>query len=409
MKNPNPPPGVIIRNVDIATANPDIPSAYGAIKQAALVIEQGLIRWVGPEKKLPDHYHHLPDHDGQRHWLTPGLIDCHTHLVFAGNRIQEAQQRLQGQSYAQIARQGGGIAATVRATRQASRQTLLELACQRAQVFMAEGVTTMEIKSGYGLELATERRQLEVAREIERQLPLTITTTFLGAHSLPDAFQNDGDGYIHHLCRDILPTLARAGLVDAVDGFCDPLAFSTDQIRPLFMTARHHGLPVKLHAEQLSLCGGSLLAAEFQALSADHLEYLDPQGIQALARAGTVATLLPGACYQLRESRYPPVAALRAAGVPMALASDFNPGSSPLASLRLMMHMACTLFGLTPEEALLGVTRHGAQALGLADRGQVRAGYRADLVLWPMEHPAELACHFGLPAPAQIIKDGEWL
>ncbi|WP_263080989.1 imidazolonepropionase [Endozoicomonas sp. Mp262] len=401
--------GVLIRNIKIATIDPDVSSPYGAISQAAVVIENDEISWVGSEKALPDEYRSLNVFDGQNKWLTPGLIDSHTHLVFAGNRAREFEQRLQGVSYEEIARQGGGIQATVKATRQASEQELFELASHRIQAFLKEGVTTMEIKSGYGLNLEAECRQLRVARQLARHFPVTVKTTFLGAHALPEEYKGKADAYIHCICHEMIPAVASEQLADAVDGFCESVAFSCEQIQRVFEAAKRHQLPVKLHAEQLSNLQGSVLAARYQALSADHLEHLDQEGIEAMASSGTVATLLPGAFYNLRETCFPPVAALQRAGVPIAIASDFNPGSSPLASLRLAMHMACTLFRLTPEDALAGVTRNAARALGINDRGMVKAGYKADLVLWPIEHPAELACHFGIPAPEQIMRNGEWL
>ncbi len=401
--------GVLIKNINIATINPEISAPYGAINQATIVIENDSISWVGPENELPDRYKGLTFYDGENKWLTPGLIDSHTHLVFAGNRAREFEQRLQGVSYEEIARQGGGIQATVKATRQASEEELFELATHRIKAFLKEGVTTMEIKSGYGLNLETECRQLRVARQLARQFPVTVKTTFLGAHALPEEYKGKADIYINHICNEMIPTVASEQLADAVDGFCESVAFSCEQVQRVFEAAKQYQLPVKLHAEQLSNLQGSVLAARYQALSADHLEHLDQEGIEAMAASGTVATLLPGAFYNLRETCVPPVAALQKAGVPIAIASDFNPGSSPLASLRLAMHMACTLFRLTPEDALAGVTRNAAKALGINDLGMVKEGYKADLVLWPIEHPAELACHFGIPIPAQIIKNGEWL
>ena len=403
------PAGKIIRNINIATMDPQIPSPYGAIHSAALVLEGGTIEWIGKEKKLPAHYASYESIDGGNQWLTPGLIDCHTHLVFAGNRAQEFEQRLQGTSYEEIAKQGGGIQATVRATRAASEETLYDLAASRLKPFLDEGVTTMEVKSGYGLELKTECRQLRVARKLDENFPVTIKTTFLGAHALPKEFQGRSNDYIQHICDDMIPAVASEKLADAVDAFCENVAFSYEQVQKVFDTADRYNLPVKIHAEQLSNLHGSVLVSRYHGLSADHLEHLDEAGINAMKTAGTVATLLPGAFYNLRETVMPPVAQLRAAGVPMAIASDFNPGSSPLASLRLMMHMACTLFRFTPEEALAGCTRNAAMALGLTDVGIIRENHKADLVLWPIEHPAELACHFGTPAPSQVIKHGELL
>ncbi|MDB2384569.1 imidazolonepropionase [Endozoicomonas sp.] len=403
------PVGKIIRNINIATMDPYTPSPYGRIYNASVVFKGDTIRWVGKEKDMPSKYSSYTAFDGENQWLTPGLVDCHTHLVFAGNRAQEFEQRLQGVSYAEIAKQGGGIQATVRATRQASEETLYNLAADRLKSFLSEGVTTMEIKSGYGLELEAECRQLRVARRLGNNFPITIKRTFLGAHALPEEFHGRSDDYIQHICNDMIPSVALAGLADAVDAFCENVAFSYEQVQKVFNSAKKHDLPVKIHAEQLSNLYGSVLAARYNGLSADHLEHLDGKGIKAMKAAGTVATLLPGAFYNLRETVVPPVEYLRKAGVPMAIASDFNPGSSPLASLRLMMHMACTLFRFTPEEALAGCTRNAARALGLSDVGVIKAGCKADLVIWPIEHPAELACHFGTPSPRQVIQHGEWL
>ncbi|MDD7805579.1 MAG: imidazolonepropionase [Endozoicomonas sp. (ex Botrylloides leachii)] len=403
------PAGKIIHHINIATMDPDNRLPYGTIHTGAIVISDDTIIWVGKEQEVPNCYASYEKIDGNNQWLTPGLIDCHTHLVFAGNRAQEFEQRLQGVSYEKIASQGGGIQSTVRATRQASEETLYNLSASRLFPFLAEGVTTMEIKSGYGLNLETECRQLRVARLLGENLPITIKTTFLGAHTLPEEFYGHSDDYIEHICNDMIPTIASAGLADAIDAFCERIAFSYEQVQQVFEAAKKYRLPVKIHAEQLSNLHGSVLSAKYQGLSADHLEHLDQIGINAMKSAGTVATLLPGAFYNLRETVIPPVTQLREAGVPIAIASDFNPGSSPLASLRLMMHMACTLFRLTPEEALLGCTRNAAMALGLSQMGVIREGYKADLVLWPIEHPAELVCHFGTPSPSQIIQHGRWL
>ena len=327
--------------------------------------------------------------------VTPGLIDAHTHLVYGGDRAAEFELRLQGASYEQIARAGGGIRSTVAATRAASDDALFDAAAKRARRLMAEGVTTLEIKSGYGLSEAHEARCLAVARRLGRELPLTVRTTSLAAHALPPEYVDRADAYIDDACRWLAAQHAE-GLVDAVDAFCDTIGFTPAQTRRVFDAARTLGLPVKLHAEQLSNQHGAALAAEYGALSADHLEHLDAAGIAAMRAAGTVAMLLPGAFYFLRETKLPPIDALRAAGVPIAIASDHNPGSSPTLSLLLMLNMACTLFRLTPEEAFAGITANAARALGLADRGVLAAGRRADLAIWDAEHPRELAYRFGV-------------
>ncbi|KDE41348.1 Imidazolonepropionase [Nitrincola lacisaponensis] len=324
--------------------------------------------------------------------ITPGLIDCHTHLVFAGSRADEFEQRLEGASYAEIARQGGGILSTVRATRQASEQTLYEASLPRIQALIQDGVTCVEIKSGYGLTLADELKMLRVARRIGRELPVRVTTTLLAAHALPPEYAQDADGYIDLICREIIPAAATEQLADAVDVFCEGIGFSVAQCERVFQAAQAAGIPVKAHAEQLSNLGGSALAARYQALSADHIEWLDEAGIQAMAAAGTVATLLPGAFYTLRDTQVPPIELLRQYQVPMALATDANPGTSPIFQLSLMLNMACTLFRLTPTEALQGVTRHAAKALGMADQiGLLAPGYAADFCVWDIHSPAELA------------------
>ena len=379
--------------------------AYGTIPDGALAILDGRIAWVGAEASLP-HRDAGALIDGRGGWLTPGLIDCHTHLVFAGDRSGEFEQRLQGVSYEAIARAGGGIASTVRATRAASAEALEESARRRLDALRANGVTTVEIKSGYGLDLATELRMLEVARALGRGPGIEVRTSFLGAHALPPEYAADRAGYLDLLCDQMLPAVAAAGLADAVDAFCEGIAFTPAEVARVFAAAGRHGLPVKLHADQLSDLGGSALAARFGALSADHLEYASEAGVRALAAAGTVAVLLPGAFYTLRQSQRPPVELLRRLGVPIALATDCNPGSSPVVSLLAVLNMGCTLFGLTPAEALAGVTRNAARALGLADRGTLAVGRRADLALWRIQRPAELSYWLGLAPLAAVLQDG---
>ncbi|WP_163577260.1 imidazolonepropionase [Halomonas faecis] len=323
--------------------------------------------------------------------MTPGLVDCHTHLVFGGGRADEFEARLEGASYEEIARRGGGILSTVRATREASEEELLALARPRLEALIADGVTTVEIKSGYGLDVASELKMLRVARRLGEELPVRVVTTLLGAHALPPEFKGDSDGYIDLVCREMVPAATQAGLADAVDVFCEKIAFSVAQCERVFVAAEAHGLPIKAHAEQLSNLGGTAMAARHGALSADHIEYLDAAGIAAMREAGSVAVILPGAFHTLRETQQPPIAALRKAGVPMAVATDANPGSSPLFMPTLMLNLACTLFRLTPQEALAGMTAHGATALGLAGQGRIREGAEADLCLWNVESPAGLA------------------
>lgn len=368
---------------------------YGLIPDAAVAVSGDRILWAGPMSDLPAAHRGLPEQDCAGRLVTPGLIDCHTHAVFAGHRAVEFELRLNGASYEEIARAGGGILSTVNATRAASEDALLALALPRIDLLIASGATTIEVKSGYGLTLADELKMLRAARRIAQHRPVTVRTTHLAAHATPPEFAGNPAGYIAEVALPSLRAAHADGLVDAVDAFCEGIAFSVDDLRPLFAEARALDLPVKLHAEQLSDLGGAAFAASHGAISADHLEYLSPSGIAAMARAGTVAVILPGAFYTLRESQLPPIAALRAAGVPMAVATDLNPGSSPLASLPLAMNMACTLFRLTPEEALLGTTAHAARALGLADRGRIAPGLRADLCIWDADHPAELAYRIG--------------
>ncbi|WAB98516.1 imidazolonepropionase [Pseudomonas putida] len=380
--------------------------SYSIIEDAAIVSNAGLIEWIGPRTEAPvQGIARTVSLDGV--WVTPGLIDCHTHAVFGGNRSDEFERRLQGVSYADIAAQGGGIASTVRATRAASEDELFASARQRVQALMRDGVTTLEIKSGYGLDLANERKMLRVARRLADELPVAVRATCLAAHALPPEYAGRPDDYIAHICDQMLPALAAEGLVDAVDAFCEHLAFSPAQVEQVFIRARELGLPVKLHAEQLSSLHGSSLAARYQALSADHLEFMTEEDAVAMAEAGTVAVLLPGAFYFLRETRLPPMDALRRHGVKIALASDLNPGTAPGLSLRLMLNMGCTLFRMTPEEALAGVTLHAATALGMGDtHGTLEVGKVADFVAWQIERPADLAYWLGGDLPKRVVRKG---
>ena len=378
-------------------------SPYGLIKDAAIVLNGDRIDWVGSWHD-PLAQQTGPVIDYRDRLITPGLIDPHTHVVFGGNRAAEFEMRLNGASYADIARAGGGILSTVAATRAASQQELLDTALPRVDALIAEGVTCIEIKSGYGLEPEAELRMLRVARQIPQLRPVRVMTSFLGAHAIPPEFTGRADAYIDTVCIPTLRAAHAEGLVDAVDGFCEGIAFDTAQIARVFDTARELGLPVKLHAEQLSNLGGARLAASYGALSADHVEYVDAAGVAAMAEAGTTAVLLPGAFYTLRETQAPPIDLFRKARVPMALATDCNPGSSPLTSLLLTMNMGCTLFRMTPAEALAGVTRNAAHALGLADAGTIAPGQRADLAVWDVSHPAELAYRIGFnPLHARIF------
>ena len=370
--------------------------ALGVVEDGALAVAGGRIAYAGPRNCAPSiDAADVIDCEGR--CITPGLVDCHTHIVHAGNRANEFEMRMEGLTYADIARAGGGIVSTVRATRAANEDALLASALRRLDALIAEGATTVEVKSGYGLDLDSERRMLRVARRLGEVRRLRIVTTFLGAHALPPEYAGRPDAYIDDLATRVLPTLAAEGLVDAVDGFCEGIAFTVAQIDRLFSTARALGLPVKLHAEQLSNSHGAALAARHGALSADHLEYLDQAGVAAMAASGTVAVLLPGAFHQMREEKLPPVAMLRAAGVPIALATDCNPGTSPLSSLLLAMNFGATLFGLTVAECLRGVTVNAARALGLADdTGALAPGCRADFAIWSIETPAELVSNMGL-------------
>lgn len=395
----------ILTNARLATLS-DTGAPYGLIEDGTLVIEGGRIAWIGRTADLPAHYSSCQKEDLGGRVVTPGLIDCHTHVVFGGDRAREFEMRLEGATYEEVARAGGGIISTVKATRAASEEDLLAAALTRVDALIAEGVTAIEIKSGYGLDRDTELRMLRVARRIAKVRPVTIKTSFLGAHAIPPEYKDRADAYLDEVCLPALEVAHAEGLVDAVDGFCEGIAFSPDQIRRVFDKARDLGLAVKLHAEQLSNLGGTALAASYGALSADHLEYLDEAGVSAMAASGSVAVVLPGAFYTLRETQLPPMDLLRQHKVPIALATDCNPGSSPLASLLLTMNMGCTLFRMTPEEALSGVTRVAARALGFDDRGTLEPGKRADLAVWNIAHPAELSYRIGFNALEKRIFGG---
>jgi len=391
---------LLFTNVRLAT----MVDGYGEIEDGALAVKDGRIAWLGARAEAPPA---RDVHDCGGAWMTPGLVDCHTHIVHAGNRSDEWEARLDGATYEDIARRGGGIMSTVRATRAADVGTLLAQSLPRVARLLSEGVTTIEIKSGYGLELEAEARMLRAARLVAERLPVRVATTFLGAHALPPEFAGRPDDYVDALCTHMLPVLAAQGLVDAVDAFCERIGFTADQTERVFDAARRLGLPVKLHAEQLSDQGGAALVARFGGLSADHLEYLSMEGIAAMARAGTVAVLLPGAYYFLREKAEPPIAALREAKVAMAVATDCNPGTSPMTSLLLAINMACTLWRLTPREALAGATVHAARALGLqGEIGTLEAGKRADLALWDIARPADLAYAIGSNPCRAVVNGG---
>jgi imidazolonepropionase len=394
----------LMLGASLATLDGD--AGYGAIPDAALGWRDGVLTFVGPKASLPGEPHRLAndviDADG---WITPGLVDCHTHVVFAGNRAAEFEQRLQGVSYEAIARSGGGIVSTVRAVRAASEDELLAQSLPRARALLRDGVTTLEIKSGYGLDFDNERKMLRIARQIEATLGITVRTTYLAAHALPPEYAGDADGYLD-AAIGWLPRLHAEGLVDAVDAFCEGIGFSPAQTRRMFEAARALDLPVKLHADQLSDLGGAALASEFHALSADHIEHTSEAGVRAMAASGTVAVLLPGAFHVLRDTQLPPIDCLRAHGVPMAVATDCNPGTSPLLSLRQAMQLACTHFRLTPEEALRGSTVNGARALGLSDRGVLKVGMRADFVQWRIQQPSELVYWLGGNLVATVFANG---
>jgi imidazolonepropionase len=397
------------RGAHLATMKAGSAEGFGVIQHGALALKDGRIAWVGPAAQLPKDGigKHTAVHDVAGGWITPSLIDCHTHLVYGGDRAHEFELRLNGASYEEIARAGGGIRSTVTATRSASEDELLAQSEKRLKPLLAEGVATLEIKSGYGLDLDNELKALRVARRLGKKYPVRICTTLLAAHALPPEFSGNADGYIDLVCNEIIPAAKTAGLADAVDAFCENIGFTPEQTRRVFEAAKQHGLPVKLHAEQLSNLHGAALAASFNALSADHLEHLDEAGAQAMAKAGTVAVLLPGAFYVLRETKLPPIDLLRQYQVPMAVSTDCNPGTSPVTSLLLMLSMACTLFRLTPAEALAGVTREAARALGLErETGTLEVGKTADFTLWDIERPASLAYQVGLNPLRQAVFRG---
>jgi imidazolonepropionase len=384
-------PDELLTDIRVAT----MAGGYNLIDRAAIALKDHHIAWVGAEANMPGEFTDYAKIPLQGRLVTPGFIDCHTHVVFGGNRAAEFEMRLKGASYEDVARAGGGIISTVKATRTATLEELVAGALPRIDAMLAEGVCVIEVKSGYGLDIETELRMLRAARAIAHVRPVHIVTSFLGAHAVPPEFKDRSDAYIDDVCIPALRAAHAEGLVDAVDGFCEGIAFSPAQIARVFDMATSLGLPVKLHAEQLSNLGGAKLAASYGALSADHIEYLDEEGVLALAKAGTTAVILPGAFYTLREKQIPPIELLRKHNVPMALSTDCNPGSSPMTSLLLAMNMGCTLFRMTPEEALLGVTANAARALGLGDCGTIAIGMRADLAIWNIEHPAELAYRIG--------------
>jgi len=392
----------LFRNAQIATMTPG--KSYGLIENGAVVISADRIKWVGVEKELPDEFAGLQGKNLEGRLVTPALIDCHTHLVYGGSRATEFELRLNGASYEDIARNGGGILSSVTATRNASEDELLAQSLPRLDAFLAEGVATIEIKSGYGLDIETEIKMLRVARQLGKERSVRVKTSFLGAHAIPPEFSGKADAYIDFVCEEVLPAVHYENLADAVDGFCENIAFSPNQISRVFEKAKSFGLPVKLHAEQLSNLGGATLAAKYGALSADHLEFLDQTGVEVMGESGTVAVLLPGAFYTLRETQLPPLDSLRKAEVPIAIATDCNPGSSPLTSILLCMNMACTLFRMTPEEALCGVTIIAAQALGIGDEvGTIEVGKKAELAVWNVDQPAELAYRVGFNPLEEMV------
>ncbi|SUI90578.1 imidazolonepropionase [Shewanella morhuae] len=395
-------------DVNLATMDPSISTPYGAITNAAIAVKQGKIAWLGPRSELPAFdVLATPVYRGKGGWITPGLIDAHTHLIFAGNRANEFELRLQGASYEDIARAGGGIISTVKACRDADEAELFELGRQRLNALAKEGVTTVEIKSGYGLDTETELKILRVARELGEHHHVDVKTTFLGAHAIPPEYKDNSDGYVDLIINEMLPAVIAENLADAVDVFCENIAFNLEQTERVLSAAKAAGLEIKLHAEQLTNMGGSALAARLGAKSVDHIEYLDEAGVKVLSESGTCAVLLPGAFYFLRETQKPPIDLLRQYGVPMVLASDFNPGSSPICSTLLMLNMGCTLFRLTPEEALKGLTLNAAKALGIEDRvGSLVVGKQADFCLWDIATPAQLAYSYGVNPCKDVVKNG---
>jgi len=398
----------LIINVNLATMT-DGSKSYSAIESGAIAITNNKIAWLGKMDDLP-HYSStkIKVIDGDNKWLTPGLIDCHTHLVFGGNRANEFEMRLQGKSYEEIAKAGGGIVSTVTATRNATEEELIEAALPRLTALHQQGVTTVEIKSGYGLDTENEIKMLKVASALAKTLPVTVKRTFLGAHALPIEYKDDANGYIDLVCNEMLPAVAEQQLADAVDVFCEGIGFSIAQTERVFEAAKAYNLPIKVHAEQLSNLGGTELAAKYNALSSDHIEFLDEAGVKAMKAANMTATLLPGAFYFLRETQLPPIELLRKHQVPMAIATDANPGSSPINNIQLMLNMACTLFRLTPVEALAGVTCFGAKALGVdGEKGQLKVGFDADIALWNIQQPAELCYQFGVNPLEQLFVAGK--
>ena len=404
-------------NVNLATMT-EGSDGYGEVMAAALAVSAGKIVWLGKESDLPAEVlsagklygtkKELTIIDGKGQWLTPGLIDCHTHLVYGGNRANEFEMRLQGKSYQEIAQAGGGILATVKATREASEASLLASALPRLAALHRQGVTTVEIKSGYGLDPQSEVKMLKVASRLSNEIPMTIQRTFLGAHALPSEYKNDADAYLDVVCESMLPMIANAKLADAVDVFCEGIGFNLKQTKRVFDAAQQYKLPIKVHAEQLSNLGATELAADYKALSSDHIEFLDEAGIKAMKKSGMTAVLLPGAFYFLRETQLPPIAMLRKYQVPMAVATDANPGTSPIHNIQLMLNMACTLFKLTPSEALAGITCFGAKALGLAKtKGQLAVGYDADIAMWNISQPAELCYQFGVNPLTNLYQAGK--
>ena len=394
-------------NIHLATMT-DGSSSYGEIENGALAISEGKIAWLGKAQDIPEYdVKKVQVIDGKGQWMSPGLIDCHTHLVYGGNRANEFEMRLQGKSYQEIANAGGGIVSTVKATRAASETELLNSALSRLTALHQQGVTTVEVKSGYGLDTESEIKMLSVAGQLAEHLPVTIKRTFLGAHALPTEYKDQPDAYIDLVCKEMMPTIAQQQLADTVDVFCENIGFNLEQTEQVFLAAQQNDLAIKVHAEQLSDLGGTALAAKYQALSADHVEFLSFDGVKAMAAANMTAVLLPGAYYFLRETQLPPIDALREQGVSIAIATDVNPGSSPICSLQLMLNMACTLFRLTPAEAIAGVTCHGAKALGLSNsKGQLKVGYDADLACWDIKQPAELCYQFGVNPLTSLIKNG---